>query len=155
MNIAAVEAPQTVTLSVERHTDYPPEGNQSTGSSGLRVLFADDHKVMRQGLIQLIAGQHDIQVVGEASNGLEAIEQARRLHPDVIVMDVSMPEMDGVEATRRIKLELPAVRVVGLSMFEDEQITKTMCDAGAEAFVTKTASSAELLKAIYGIEHCE
>ncbi|MFZ0132850.1 MAG: response regulator [Desulfobacterales bacterium] len=116
-----------------------------------RVLFVDDHRVMRQGLIQLISGQPHIQVAGEAANGLEAIERARQVKPDVIVMDVSMPEMDGIEATRRIKAELPEVRVIGLSMYEDDQLAKTMRQAGAEAFVSKTASSAVLLKAICGM----
>jgi PAS domain S-box-containing protein len=119
--------------------------------SKIRVLFVDDHKVMRQGLIRLISGKPDIVVVGEAGNGREALELARQLVPDVIVMDVSMPEMDGIEATRRIKAEMPQVRVIGLSMYDDAHIAKTMRDAGAEAFVSKAASSAELLKAIYGM----
>jgi PAS domain S-box-containing protein len=116
----------------------------------LRVLFVDDHKVMRQGLIRIIANQPNIQLAGEAANGREAIELARRLRPDVIIMDIGMPELDGTEATRRIKAELPDVRVIGLSMFEDDQVASQMRAAGAEAFVSKTASSAELLKAIYG-----
>lgn len=119
--------------------------------TNIRVLFVDDHIVMRQGLIRLISGKPDIVVVGEAGNGREAIELARQVVPDVIVMDVSMPEMDGIEATRRIKTQMPQVRVIGLSMYEDALIAKTMRDAGAEAFVSKAASSAELLKAIYGM----
>jgi PAS domain S-box-containing protein len=119
-------------------------------TKGIRVLFADDHKVMRQGLISMLADRPDIQVVGEAANGREAIEKARQLKPDVVVMDIAMPEMDGVEATRRIKTEFPEVRIIGLSMYEDELLAKTMRQAGAEAFLSKTASSGELLKAIYG-----
>jgi PAS domain S-box-containing protein len=115
-----------------------------------RVLFADDHHVMRQGLIKLVSGQPNIQVVGEAANGQEALDQAHHLRPDVVVMDVSMPEMDGLEATRRIKAELPEIRVIGLSMFDDAHISQTMREAGAEAFVSKTASSVELLNAIVG-----
>jgi PAS domain S-box-containing protein len=118
---------------------------------GIRVLFVDDHKVMRQGLIQLICGQPNIQVVGEAANGREALELARQLRPDVVVMDVSMPVMDGIEATLRIKTELPEVRVIGLSMHENEDIARTMRAAGAEAFVSKTASWSALLEAIYGL----
>lgn len=118
--------------------------------AGLRVLFVDDHKVMRQGLIRLISSQPDIEVAGEAANGREAVELARQLRPDVILMDISMPEMDGVEATRVIKAELPGVRVIGLSMFEDKSSAQNIISAGADAFIPKTASSAELLKAIYG-----
>jgi PAS domain S-box-containing protein len=120
------------------------------GSDVTRVLFVDDHQVMRQGLINLIGTQPGIEVAGQASNGREAIDQVKQLKPDVVVMDVSMPEMDGIEATRNIKAQWPEVRVIALSMVEDEHITRTMREAGAEAFVSKTASSAELLKAIYG-----
>ena len=116
----------------------------------LRVLFADDHKVMRQGLIRLISAQTDIEVAGEAANGREVVELARKLRPDVIVMDISMPAMDGIEATRLIKSESPEVRIVGLSMFKDEQSVKNIIHAGADAFVPKTASTAELLEALYG-----
>ncbi len=118
----------------------------------VRVLFADDHKVMRQGLIKLVAGQAGIQVAGEAADGREAVEKALKLRPDVIVMDVSMPEMDGIEATRRIKAEAPEVRVIGLSMHEDDSIAAEMRKAGAEAFLSKSASPAELLGAVYGRE---
>jgi CheY-like chemotaxis protein len=117
---------------------------------GIRVLFADDHKVMRQGLIRLVAGKPGILVVGEACNGREALEKVRLIKPDVVVMDISMPEMGGIEATRHIKTELPDVRVIGLSMHEDEHIAQVMREAGAEASLSKTTSSAKLLKAIYG-----
>lgn len=122
-----------------------------SASGKIRLLFADDHDVMRQGLINLVSGQTDIQVVGEAANGREAIELAKSLRPDVVVMDVSMPEMDGIEATRLIKAELPEIRVVGLSMYEDKQMAESMSEAGAEAFVSKSSPLQILLKAIYGI----
>jgi CheY-like chemotaxis protein len=117
-------------------------------AQGVRVVFADDHHVMRNGLIELMGCYSDIHVVGQASNGREAVEKVRELKPDVVVMDVSMPDMDGIEATRLIKAELPEVRVIGLSMHEDEQIAKLMRQAGAESFITKTAPTDALLKAI-------
>jgi PAS domain S-box-containing protein len=131
-------------------TQTPAENGHDAGSDVTRVLFVDDHRMLRKGLINLVGNQPGIDVAGEASNGREAIEQVRQLKPDVVVMDVSMPEMDGIEATRHIKAQWPEVRVIGLSMFEDEHISRSMLEAGAEAFVSKTASSAELLKAIYG-----
>lgn len=140
-------------------TPTTPQASASPGASAVandadvtRVLFADDHKVIREGLIRLVAGQPSIKVVGEAANGMQAVEKARQLNPDVVVMDISMPLMDGVEATRWIKSELPQVRVIGLSMCEEAEIAPRMRDAGAEAFVSKNASSSELLKALYGIE---
>jgi PAS domain S-box-containing protein len=139
----------SVPVTSEAPIDAVSQRTPSQGT-GLRVLFVDDHKVMRQGLIRLISSQPDIQVAGEAANGKEAVELARQLHPDVILMDISMPEMDGIEATRRIKAKMPEVRVIGLSMFEDKNSAQKIISAGADRFVPKTASSAELLKAIYG-----
>jgi PAS domain S-box-containing protein len=128
--------------AVEEKASYP--------DSKLRVLFADDHKVIRQALVRLISSQPDIQVIGEAANGKEAVDLSMLLHPDVIVMDIAMPVMDGIQATQRIKSELPDVRVIGLSTFEDEKNIQDMLKSGAEAFVSKTASSSELLRAVYG-----
>ncbi len=128
----------------------PADHADSEIRENIRVLFADDHLVLRQGLISMIEDQPCIEVVGEAADGREALDLARQHRPDVIVMDVNMPEMDGVEATRRIKNELPDVRVIGLSMHQEGSIASIMREAGAEAFLTKTVSSSELLKAIYG-----
>lgn len=133
-------------LSNHRHED----NLKKTSGAAIRVLFADDHKVMRQGLIQIISGQPNLKVAGEAVNGLEAVQLARQLESDVIVMDISMPEMDGIEATRRIKAELPNVRIIGLTMHDDDQLVGAMQQAGAEVVLRKTISAAELLKAIYG-----
>ncbi|MFW6313058.1 MAG: response regulator [Spirochaetota bacterium] len=121
-------------------------------SNGYRIVIADDHRVMRQGLVSIIDEQPNVCVVGEAADGLEAIDLVRELRPDVVIMDVSMPRMDGVQATRRIHREFPDVQVVALSMYDDDHISRTMCEAGAESFVRKTDSSTELLKAIYGME---
>ena len=85
----------------------------------LRVLLADDHKVVRDGLRLLIDGQRDMRVVGEAGNGKEALQQARDLKPDVVVMDLSMPELNGLQATERLQAERPEVKVVALTVHED------------------------------------
>ncbi len=127
------------------------ESTELINSGVIRVMFVDDHAVMRQGLISLISDQPDISVIGEASNGYEAIEKAKQLRPDIIVMDVSMPKMDGIEAAKIIKEEQPGIRIIGLSIHDDEQLVKKMRQAGAETLINKTASSAELLKAIYGM----
>ncbi|MCL5280959.1 MAG: response regulator, partial [Planctomycetes bacterium] len=119
-------------------------------SSVLRVLLVDDHKVMREGLAALLGEQADLQVIGQAGNGREAVDLAYRLRPDVVVMDVAMPLMAGEEATRRIKHHLPGVRVVALSMFEEADLAETMRQAGAAAYLLKTAPSDELLAAIRG-----
>jgi PAS domain S-box-containing protein len=115
----------------------------------IRVLFVDDHKVMRQGLMSIMDNQPGIEVAGEAASGEQAIDLARQLRPDLIVMDISMPGMDGIEATRRIKAEMPDIRVIGLSMFNDESVFHQMIQAGADSFVNKGESSSKLLKAIY------
>jgi PAS domain S-box-containing protein len=114
----------------------------------IRILLADDHKIMREGLAGLILEQPDMEIVSEASNGLLALELARQIRPDVIIMDVNMPRMDGPEATRRIRKELPEVRVIALSMHEEQSIANRMHDAGASAFFTKGGPSEALIDAI-------
>ncbi len=150
--LTRAETGETEGLGLPAEARIPvPHGLSVSAGEEIRVLFADDHQVMRQGLIELMTGQPNIEVIGEAASGKEALELTRRLKPDVVLMDVSMPEMDGIEATRRIKEELPEVRVIGLTMFDGEQMARRMLNAGVEAFVSKTASSSELLRAIYGV----
>ncbi len=116
----------------------------------LRVLLADDHELVREGLRSLLSDEHDVEVVGEASNGREAVDLATRLEPDVIIMDVSMPVIDGDEATRQIKTQLPQTRVIALSMYDEPGKIETMYRVGAESYVLKTSPSEELLTAIRG-----
>ncbi len=120
------------------------------GGPPLRVLVADDHEIVREGLISLLSDLRDIEVVGEAANGREAVNQAYRLQPDVVVMDVAMPLINGDDATRQIKLHLPKTRVIALSMYEDPDMIEKMRRAGAEDYILKTAPSEVLVAAIRG-----
>ncbi|MCL5279601.1 MAG: response regulator [Planctomycetes bacterium] len=120
------------------------------GLQRLRVLLVDDHKIVRQGLVSLLHEEDAVEVVGEATNGREAVDLADRLHPDVVIMDMSMPVMSGDEATRQIKNRSPQVRIVALSMYEDAEVREKMCQAGADSYVLKTAPAEELVAAIRG-----
>ncbi len=114
----------------------------------LRVLLADDHGVVRDGIRRLLQNQDDIEVVGLADDGLEAVEMAAHLEPDVIVMDVSMPNMDGIEATRQIRQHNSRVRIVGLSMYGKSDVGAAMREAGADDYLSKTCAPHELIAAI-------
>ena len=114
----------------------------------LRVFLADDHMVVREGLKSLVNAQPDMHVVGEAANGDAAWRAARELGPDVVVMDVSMPDMGGAEATERLKRECPQVRVLALTVYEDKSYLRQMLDAGASGYVLKRAVTDELVRAI-------
>ena len=114
----------------------------------LRVLLADDHKIVREGLRLLINSQPDMQVVGEAANGNEVLVKARDLKPDVVVMDLSMPELNGLQATERLKAEHPGIKVVALTAHEDESYLRQLCKVGAAGYVLKRSAGDELVKAI-------
>jgi CheY-like chemotaxis protein len=114
-------------------------------SEVLRVLIADDHAVAHAGLRELFSERPPLHVVGQAANGVEAISQALALQPDVIVMDVSMPWMNGIEATREIHRIQPHIRIVGLSTHDDENTERSMREAGAEAYFTKNEGTDRLL----------
>ncbi len=109
----------------------------------VRVLLADDHRILREGLARALEGQ-GIEVVGEAGDGDEAVELAGVLQPDVVLMDVSMPVLDGVEATRRVRREQPRVRVVMLTMHADEATMARAIRAGADGYLVKDCSSEEI-----------
>jgi len=121
----------------------------SASGSTVRVLVADDHAMVRQGLCSVLKQYSDIQVVGEAANGEEAVALADSLQPDVILMDVTMPKVDGVEATRLLKRKHPDVVVIGLSIHTTGQVETAMTEAGAVAFVNKEAAVDELYQTIH------
>ena len=112
------------------------------------ILLVDDHRIVREGLRTLLGQQPDLEVVGEAADGRDAVTQARILRPDVIVMDIAMPELNGVEATRLILAELPQVRVVSLSMYADRRFVAEILRAGALGYVLKDGAFEELALAI-------
>lgn len=114
----------------------------------IRVVIADDHAMFRAGLRALLAVEDDIKVVGEAANGEEAIARAEELGPDVVVMDILMPVLNGIEATRRIAADCPTTQVLVLSMYDDEEHVQQLLAAGAAGFVLKHATSDELVRAI-------
>jgi signal transduction histidine kinase/ActR/RegA family two-component response regulator len=117
-------------------------------TSGCRILVADDHRLVREGLILMLERERDLCVIGEAENGKDAVQKARQLRPDIVLMDVSMPVMDGVEATRLLHGELPGIQVIGLSAFREEAIAQRMLDAGARMHLLKHQASDMLLNAI-------
>lgn len=112
------------------------------------VLIVDDHTVVREGLRSLLELQEDIEVVGEAANGQEAIDQTNRLLPDVVLMDLVMPEIDGIEATRRIKAASPSTQVIVLTSFSDNEQVFPAIKAGALSYLLKNVSPSDLVRAI-------
>ena len=116
----------------------------------LRVLLADDHALFREGLAGIIARQPDMEVVGEAGDGLEAIVKAQELVPDLILMDVTMPGCDGIEATRRIKQELPAVTIVMLTVRDEEEKLFEAIKSGAQGYLLKDIHAREMLDLLKG-----
>jgi DNA-binding NarL/FixJ family response regulator len=117
----------------------------------IRVLIADDHKIMLAGLRSLLEKQTDIEVVAEAENGRKAVQQAQETKPDVVVMDVSMPDLNGIEATTQIIESVPETRVVALSMHSDKRFVMGMLRAGASGYLLKDCASQELANAIHQV----
>jgi len=117
----------------------------------IRVLIVDDHTLVRDGIRALLTLVADIEVVGEAANGKEALEKTRELAPDVVLMDLAMPIMGGLEATRRIRREFPGTKVLALTQYDDSEYVVPVIEAGASGFVTKMAAFSELASAIQAI----
>ncbi len=114
----------------------------------IKILLVDDQTLIRQGIRLLLEIEPDVQVIGQAANGMEAIQQAEALHPDVILMDVRMPEMDGVAATREITARFPEVGVIILTTFEDDETIFDGLEAGARGYLLKDVSSEEMAQAV-------
>ena len=117
----------------------------------IRVLLVDDHAILREGIKALLEKQTNVEVVAEAENGREAILQARQFQPDVVILDISMPLMDGVEATRQMRKENPEIKVLVLTMHDDEEYFFQLLRAGASGYVTKKAVGRELASAIEAV----
>jgi PAS domain S-box-containing protein len=144
---------ETKTIGAENTADAEQAGN--TGKFQVRkrsivhrILVVDDHKILREGLVGLMQFEPDIEVVGQASNGLQSIELAEQLQPDVIIMDVNLGDMSGVEATKLILAKLPKTKIIGLSMHTDEDLANALCAAGAITYLTKGGPAEDLLASI-------
>jgi DNA-binding NarL/FixJ family response regulator len=114
----------------------------------VKILLVDDHRIMREGLRALIKGEPDMEVIAEADNGHEAVKLARKLKPDLIVMDINMPELNGVEATRQILSESPDIKILAFSMFSSRKHVLGMLQAGVAGYMLKDCAYEELIKAI-------
>jgi DNA-binding NarL/FixJ family response regulator len=115
-----------------------------TETATIRVLLVDDHEAMRMCLRMILRGEDDLEVVGEAGTGAEALKQARRLEPDVVLMDVRLPDGSGVDFTRTLKDQQPEVQVVGLSMHDEQQVRDSMVSAGAANYIVKSRANEQM-----------
>src|SRR6478752_2941883 len=121
----------------------------------IRILLADDHAVVRQGFKMILSVHPDMEIVGEAGNGREAVQLAEELRPDVIVMDVAMPELNGIEATRRVTEAVPHSRVLALSMHKDSVYVREILRAGARGYLLKDSIDTDLLAAVRAVARGE
>ncbi|HTS78466.1 MAG TPA: response regulator transcription factor [Bryobacteraceae bacterium] len=117
----------------------------------IRILLADDHVLVRQGFKMILSAQPDMQIVGEAANGRETVEQCEKLQPDLVLMDVTMPELNGIEATRRIATASPRTRVLALSMHKDAVYVREILRAGARGYLLKDSAEADLIAAVRSV----
>ena len=117
----------------------------------IRILLADDHSLVRHGFRMILAAQQDMEIAGEAGNGREAVELAQKLKPDVVIMDVTMPELNGIEATRRLIELSPRTRVLALSMHKDAVYVREILRAGARGYLLKDSADADLIAAVRAV----
>jgi two-component system response regulator NreC len=114
----------------------------------IKIILADDHQIVRHGVRSLLEAEHDMKVLGEADNGREVLRMAREFSPDVIIMDISMPDLNGIEATRQILTDHPGIKIIALSMHSDSLFILNMLKAGASGYLLKDCALEELVKAI-------
>jgi len=117
----------------------------------IKIIIADDHRLFREGLVNLLSDSKDIEILAQAENGADVISKAKELNPDVIIMDIGMPVLNGVEATGRLLKEMPAIKVIALSMHSDKQYIKGMLEAGASGYLFKNCAYDELIDAIHTV----
>jgi DNA-binding NarL/FixJ family response regulator len=117
----------------------------------IRILLADDHALVRQGFRMILSAQPDMEIIGEAGNGREAVEMAEKLQPDLVVMDVTMPELNGIEATRRIATASPRTRVLALSMHKDSVYVREILRSGARGYLLKDSDDSDLIAAVRSV----
>ncbi len=123
--------------------------------TNIRILIADDHRLLREGICALLKGEPDIIVVGEAEDGRTAVHLAHNLHPNVVLMDIGMPLLNGLEATRQIKREHPEINVLVLTVHDNEEYFRQVLEAGASGYILKRAAASELVAAIRAVNNGE
>ena len=121
-------------------------------SEKIRILLADDHALLRQGTAELLQHEKDIEVVAQAENGQQAVRMAHETQPDIVVMDVRMPGLSGIDATRQIRRDLPHVQVLVLTAYDDDQYVFSLLQAGASGYLLKTAPASELIRSIHQVQ---
>jgi len=124
-------------------------------TSKIRILIADDHTLLRNGICALLADEQDMMIVGEADDGREAVRLAGQLKPNVVLMDIAMPLLNGLEATRQIKHEHPEINILVLTMYDHEEYFREMLEAGASGYIIKRAAATELVSAIRSVYNGE
>ncbi|MCH8317009.1 MAG: response regulator transcription factor [Bacteroidetes bacterium] len=123
----------------------------TNSKSKILIIVADDHHLIRDGIVSMLNNVDDFEIVGEAENGKEVVEKTKKLKPDVVIMDINMPEMNGIEATKIIKEECPDTRILVLTMYDNEEYIRNILEAGAEGYLLKNTKRNEFISAIYAV----